>query len=388
MTYTSVDAHTTSSRVADICGDEHACANPASAAPANSQQLAELLRFTNENRLPITVQGSGSKTGWLNPGAPALHLLTHRMDQVLEHVWEDMTCTVEAGCSWAALQQRLAQHGQFVALDPLWPGRATVGGVIAANDSGAFRFRYGGLRDLLIGMKVVLADGTVARSGGKVVKNVAGYDLPKLFCGSFGTLAVIVEATFRLHSIEKNTATLTAACADVSSAGKLLTSLTASPLNIQALQLRASQGGSFVDVQLAGEPGVLAKQTADLKALGNFSSWDTICHLDRSATEWRDPCISDQRECFTEEESPTAAQITEDQGTPPWLAREALFLQPESAIVFKLSTLPTQIARIAESIASIGGARRRRVSSPQESQCPPLRSLALFACRPKSLEAH
>ena len=114
------------------------------------------------------------------------------MNALREHAWQDMTCTVEAGCTWAAMQAELARHGQMVALDPLWPERATVGGIVATNDSGALRLKYGGLRDLIIGMTVVLADGTIAKSGGKVVKNVAGYDLHKLMTGSFGTLGVIV----------------------------------------------------------------------------------------------------------------------------------------------------------------------------------------------------
>ncbi len=97
----------------------------------------------------------------------------------------------------------------MVALDPLWPERATVGGVLAANDSGALRLRYGGLRDLIIGMTMVLADGTIAKSGGKVVKNVAGYDLHKLMTGSFGTLGVITEVNFRLHPVEQHARTLT-----------------------------------------------------------------------------------------------------------------------------------------------------------------------------------
>ena len=125
-----------------------------------------------------------------------------------------MTCTVEAGCTWAAMQSELAHHGQMVALDPLWPERATVGGIVAANDGGALRLKYGGLRDLIIGMTVVLADGTIAKTGGKVVKNVAGYDLHKLMTGSFGTLGVIAEVNFRLHPLEANTQTWTAVAPD------------------------------------------------------------------------------------------------------------------------------------------------------------------------------
>ena len=121
-----------------------------------------------------------------------------------------MTCTVEAGCCWESMQSELKRHGQMVALDPLWPDRATVGGIVACNDSGALRLKFGGLRDLIIGMTIVLADGTIAKTGGKVVKNVAGYDLHKLMTGSFGTLGVIAEVNFRLHPVEEHVRTWTA----------------------------------------------------------------------------------------------------------------------------------------------------------------------------------
>ena len=111
-------------------------------------------------------------------------LSTRCLDQVVEHAWGDMTATVEAGCVFADLQNTLSQHGQRLALDPLWPGRATIGGILATNDSGALRTRFGSLRDLIIGITLALPDGTLAKSGGKVVKNVAGYDLAKLATGS------------------------------------------------------------------------------------------------------------------------------------------------------------------------------------------------------------
>ncbi len=136
------------------------------------------------------------------------------MCELREHAWQDMTCTVQAGCSWAAMQDQLQQHGQMVALDPLWPERATVGGIVACNDSGALRLKYGSLRDLIIGMTIVLADGTIAKSGGKVVKNVAGYDIHKLMTGSFGTLGVIAEVNFRLHPLEEHARTWTASLPD------------------------------------------------------------------------------------------------------------------------------------------------------------------------------
>ena len=177
-------------------------------APGSTEEIAAVLRLAQENHLAVVECGGGTKQGWGYPVAPALVLEMHRLNTLREHTWQDMTCIVEAGCTWAAMQSGLAQHGQFVAVDPLWPDKATVGGIVATNDSGALRQRYGGLRDLIIGMTIVLADGTIAHTGGKVVKNVAGYDLHKLMIGAFGTLGVVTSVNFRLHSIPRSSRVL------------------------------------------------------------------------------------------------------------------------------------------------------------------------------------
>jgi glycolate oxidase FAD binding subunit len=130
------------------------------------------------------------------------------LDRILEHEAGDLTCTVEAEIHLLALREALAPHGQMLALDP--PGDPTVGACLAANLSGPRRHRYGTMRDLVIGATVVLGDGTVASSGGKVVKNVAGYDLAKLFCGSEGRLGRIVRLALRLHPVAEATATVIA----------------------------------------------------------------------------------------------------------------------------------------------------------------------------------
>jgi glycolate oxidase FAD binding subunit len=130
------------------------------------------------------------------------------LDRILEHEAGDLTCTVEAELRLSALQEALAVHGQMLALDP--PGDPTLGACLAANLSGPRRHRYGTMRDLVIGVTVVLRDGTVASSGGKVVKNVAGYDLGKLFCGSEGRLGRIVRLSLRLHPLPEAKATVVA----------------------------------------------------------------------------------------------------------------------------------------------------------------------------------
>ncbi len=171
-----------------------------------------------------------------------------------------MTVTVEAGCTIHALQTQLAQHKQWLAIDPLWPGRATIGGILATNDSGALRLRYGALRDLIIGITVALPDGTLARSGGKVVKNVAGYDLPKLMTGALGTLGVITQAVFRLHPIPHFVRTLTASLSNADDAQKLMLAIQNSQLAHNALQARTAGYGIEVDIMLAGTEAGIAAQ--------------------------------------------------------------------------------------------------------------------------------
>ncbi len=126
-------------------------------------------------------------------------LTTERLDRILEHEAGDLTCTVEAGIRLSTLQAALGEAGQRLALDP--PGDPTIGACLAANLSGPLRHRFGAPRDLVLGVTLVLADGTIANAGGKVVKNVAGYDLGKLVCGSRGTLALIARVSLRLHPI-------------------------------------------------------------------------------------------------------------------------------------------------------------------------------------------
>src|SRR5689334_8935601 len=170
--------------------------------PTTEQQLAAALRLANESKLAVIPRGGGTKLGWGNPPSRGdIILSTTRLNKILEHAWADLTVTVEAGCTVQTLQETLAQHGQRLALDPLWPEKATVGGILSTNDSGGLRLRFGALRDLIIGVTIALPDRTLASSGGKVVKNVAGFDLPKLITGALGTLGVITRAVFRLHPL-------------------------------------------------------------------------------------------------------------------------------------------------------------------------------------------
>lgn len=208
--------------------------------PGSVDALAQVLGYANASGLRVVPRGGGSKLDWGNPPKGVdLVLSTRRLDRVPEHASGDMTATVQAGCTVAVLGSVLAQRGQRLALDPLWPQRATIGGILAANDNGALRAAFGTLRDHLIGITVVLADGTVARSGGKVVKNVAGYDLPKLFTGSFGTLGVITEATFRLYPVARAAQTLRFLAPTDEVSGRVLSALASCSHLTSAVQIEA-----------------------------------------------------------------------------------------------------------------------------------------------------
>jgi len=222
--------------------------------PGNPEETASVLETAAKAGLRVIPRGGATKMDWGNPPRDGeLIVSTRRLNRVLEHAWGDMTATVEAGCTFTQLQQTLAEHGQRVALDPLWPDRATVGGILATNDSGSLRTRFGALRDLIIGITLALADGTLAKSGGKVVKNVAGYDLPKLATGSLGTLGIITQAIFRLHPVPPETRSLSFSSHDNAAVNALVLKVLDSTLIPTGIQVRA--GNSFlpeVDVRFEG----------------------------------------------------------------------------------------------------------------------------------------
>jgi glycolate oxidase FAD binding subunit len=317
----SASLQTFADDLAAISGPEHVGVdeNTFSIAPANTEEIAAVLRYANRNSITIAPYGGRTKQTWGSPVNPSLILHTHRLGAVLEHTWQDMTCIIQAGCIWSSMQASLAKHGQFVALDPLWPDRATIGGIAATNDSGSLRLRYGSLRDLIIGMTIVLADGTIARSGGKVVKNVAGYDLHKLMTGAFGTLGVITEINFRLHSIPRHVQSFTIASLDVEALCQLLMKILDSHLSTQSLQLRSSLNGFALDVRLATLPEVIRDQASSLSKLAHS------VQLEASRSD-----------------------------SDVWNARQKHFGQTEHLVV-KGTMLPSDISHMAATIHTLGG---------------------------------
>jgi len=184
--------------------------------------------------------GGGTKLAWGGGGPEgAADLETSALNGILEHNVGDFTAVLGAGVRLADAQARFAAEGQMLALDPPLGADdgATVGGVIATGDSGPLRHRFGGVRDLVVGMTVILSDGTIAKSGGKVIKNVAGYDLAKLFAGSYGTLGLIASVSVRLHPLPSRNATAIATCDDPMRLAEAASALASLPLEADCLDV-------------------------------------------------------------------------------------------------------------------------------------------------------
>jgi glycolate oxidase FAD binding subunit len=168
--------------------------------PETQAALGEVMALCDRDRLSVLPAGNFSKIGWGGLASKIdLVVSLAKLDRLVDHAAGDLTVTAEAGMPLAKLQSILAEANQFLALDPLLADRATLGGLIATNDSGPLRQRYGSLRDVLLGLDVIRYDGQRAKAGGRVVKNVAGYDLMKLFTGSFGSLGLIGQVTLRVY---------------------------------------------------------------------------------------------------------------------------------------------------------------------------------------------
>ncbi|HZL52323.1 MAG TPA: FAD-binding oxidoreductase [Terracidiphilus sp.] len=325
--------------LASIAGQEHTqlCGETVAVAAADAQQIAEILRFADANGIAVTAVGGGTKLGWGNPVEAGIRLDMKRMNTVREHPWQDMTCTVEAGCNWAEMQKELAQNRQTVALDPLWPELVTVGGVVAANDGGSLRLKYGGLRDLIIGMTIVLADGTIAKTGGKVVKNVAGYDLHKLMTGSFGTLGVITEVNFRLHPVEVHARTWTATATDAARFAEPLRGLLDSQMTPSAVQVRVREQECALDVRIAALPECMDDHAGRLQKL--FGQIEL---------------------------SETSENV--------WQARQKLFAI-EGAVVLKVSLLPSDVCPVTTELQQWAAREDAEISIV--AQAPGLMAVAL-----------
>jgi glycolate oxidase FAD binding subunit len=254
--------------------------------PSSFEEAASALAGAAAAGQTVRIRGAGTKSAWEAAAAQAdLELSSRGLDRVLEHNAGDLTAILEAGVSVATAQETFAAEGQMLALDPaLGRGRdrsATIGGLVATGDSGPLRHRYGAPRDLVVGMTVALSDGTIARSGGKVIKNVAGYDIAKLFCGAYGTLGMILSVSVRLHPLSSDSASALGAAADPAVLAAAARRLSAAPLELESLDLawRAGRGGILARVAGAQATG-RAQRIAELLRDAGLSQIDATTEDD------------------------------------------------------------------------------------------------------------
>jgi glycolate oxidase FAD binding subunit len=288
--------------------------------PASAEELAATLREANERGDAVTPVGGGTQLDiGMPPSRVDVIVDTTGLDKIVEYEPADLTVTLEAGMRFGDLQRLLAENAQFLALDPPDPGGATVGGLIATNSSGPLRFAYGTARDLVIGTRVANADGALTRAGGRVVKNVAGYDLNKLYIGSLGTLGVVVELSFKLAPLPPATATIVGEFGDLNGAHDSAGAAVHSPLSPLAIELigpGAAEAASLPPTytlvfRVGGYPQAVQRQVRDLSALLRAHGGRVVEHVD---TAWEDLARmrldAQQREVVLKAAAPIAASST------------------------------------------------------------------------------
>jgi glycolate oxidase FAD binding subunit len=292
--------------------------------PPTAEAVSAILDWASREKLCVVVRGSGTKLGWGQaPRVNDVTISTARLNAVIAHRHGDLTATVQAGATLASVNRTLGLHRQWIPLDPPFADRATIGGVVATNDSGPRRHRYGAPRDLIIGVEFARADGRLAKGGGIVVKNVAGYDLPRLMTGSFGSLGVILTATFKLYPLTAASRTLVVELPAAANLGALVGRILSSNLTPTA-------------VEFATHP---------LRLLIRFESIATS----------------------VEQQAETAAKLIADSGFSAravsgseedalWQAH-AKFADSDKGALLKVSVLPTELAGTLSVIDRLAGKR-------------------------------
>jgi glycolate oxidase FAD binding subunit len=272
--------------------------------PTTREELAEALHAADERGESVAPLGGGTQ---LEMGMPPSRLdvaiETSRLNRLVEYEPADLTVTAEAGMRFVDLQRLLGEQGQFLALDPAAQEDATLGGLIATNASGPLRFSFGTARDVVIGTRVANPDGTLTHAGGRVVKNVAGYDLNKLYIGSLGTLGIIVELSFKVAPIPPASGTVTGRFAEIGTLRDVLEALvrsTLAPLAIELVGPGAARAAGLPEaillaLRVGGYPQTVERQVRDLSALLNQhggqlvdasdASWDDLARMRREAQQ-------------------------------------------------------------------------------------------------------
>ena len=324
--------------------------------PGSLEEVAMVIGLAAESDVPVVPWGGGTAASVGTPAArAALVLGLRRLARLVEHEPGDLTATVEAGMTIAALQAVLRGRGQWLSLDPADAERATLGGVLSADASGPRRHLYGTARDLLIGVTVVTADAAVVKGGGKVVKNVAGYDLPKLFIGSYGTLGVIVEATLKLRPVPEDERLVALRFARLKDAAAAVRALLASDLIPNAVELLDATAATALVAGVAGDAPGLGKTLAGAPpATPPPTGALLVVGFDGlpEQVEWQ--CAELARLAAPHggrDAAPLASEAW------PRLAAAARAAFPVATAMMAFDVLPTQVAELMEQGAGVARAR-------------------------------
>jgi len=266
--------------------------------PASAEDVAATLASAAQRRVSVVIRGGGTKMGWgRTPASVGVLLSTKRLNALVAHEHADLTATVQAGARLDDVNRALARHGQWLPIESAFE-ESTIGGAIATNDSGPLRHRYGTPRDLLIGIRLALADGRLIKAGGNVVKNVAGYDIGKLISGSHGSLAAIVSATFKLLPLPGASATLMAKFQRTDALVDALAAIIGSQLEASAIEVRTGaseekSGGAVFGrpyrllLKFESTPGALDAHLQKARALLGDASCEVVSSQSESDF-WRE----------------------------------------------------------------------------------------------------
>jgi glycolate oxidase FAD binding subunit len=303
--------------------------------PATAEQLSSAIAFASQHNYRILLCGAGSKLAWGNPVENVqLVVSTSRLNQLIEHAQGDLTVTVEAGMRYADLKATLAKSGQFLAIDPAYADNATIGGIVATANTGSLRQRYNSVRDMCIGISFVRSDGKLVKAGGRVVKNVAGYDLMKLLTGSYGTLGAIAQVTFRLYPLASASATV------------LLVGASNAIARARAEILMSSLTPTMLDLLSGSVVSRLGVMADCESSLGLAVRFDSIAN---STSQQCDRVVE-----LARTHSLKAIEIEESDTF--WTQLQDLIWQtndPAHTLVCKVGILPSEASAILEAIATL-----------------------------------
>ena len=289
--------------------------------PRSAAEAAAALREAAAAGPSVGIRGGGTKLSWSGSSEPATWISTGGLARIREHNAGDLTAVLEGGVGLAEAQRAFAAEGQMLALDPPLGAdeAATVGGVLATADAGPLRHRYGAARDLVLGVTVALTDGTVAKAGGKVIKNVAGYDLGKLFAGSLGTLGLVAEIVVRLHPLPAETLTVLARSDDAARLAHAAVALAARPFELEAFDVRWEGGSGALLLRVGGVAATArAKRVADAAREAGLD----------------------------------AELLRDDEGV--WVEQRSRQRSPDGVIV-RISSLPTELGDVLALADRVGG---------------------------------